>query len=109
MMDALASEIRAVMTYPYTDMCYAASEAYYHWAGGSQADLTPVHMPEPDGSTAQRHWALRRSDGTILDLTIEQFGGIAPDYSQAKGCGFMTRQPSKRAAALISAVEQGRL
>lgn len=104
-MDALAVEIRAVMEHPYTDMCYAASEAYYHLAGASQADLTPVHMPEPDGSTAQRHWALRRSDGSILDLTVEQFGGIQPDYGQAKGCGFMTRKPSKRAATLIAAVE----
>ena len=86
---------------PYTGMCYAASEAYYHLAGGKAAGLTPVHMAEPDGGTEERHWALRRSDGRIIDLTVEQYDGLLPDYEQAKGCGFLTREPSARARMLI--------
>lgn len=104
MSDTLALEVRAAMQHPYTDMCYAASEAYYHLAGAKASGLTPVHMPEPDGSTRQRHWALRRPYGTILDLTVEQFGGVRPDYAQAVGCGFMTKLPSKRGQAVIDEV-----
>ena len=39
-MNELAERIRAAMTPPYTDMCYAASEAYYHLAGGRAAGIT---------------------------------------------------------------------
>lgn len=86
------------MEYPYTDMCYAASEAYYHLAGGKEAGLTPVYMPVPG---LRQHWAIREADGTITDLTVEQFGGLMPDYDRAIGCGFLTKQPSKRACALL--------
>jgi hypothetical protein len=99
----LASRIQAAMTYPYTDMCYTASEAYYHLSGGKNSGLTPVYMPEPVPSN-QKHWALRQRDGTIIDLTAAQYGGLQPDYSKAKGCGFMTRHPSKAAQALIDKV-----
>lgn len=88
------------MDYPYTDMCYAASEAYYHLAGGKEAGLTPVYMPEPVPSD-EKHWAIRMPDGSMLDLTAEQYGGLIPDYSQAKGCGFLTKQPSKRTCVLL--------
>lgn len=99
-MDKLASRIRAAMEYPYTDMCYAASEVYYHLAGGKDAGLTPVYMPEPVPSE-EKHWAIRMPDASILDLTVEQYGGLTPDYSQAKGCGFLTKGPSKRACNLL--------
>jgi hypothetical protein len=105
-MDVLAQRIKAAMKWPYMDMCYAASEAYYHLAGGKAAGLTPVYMPEPVPSS-EKHWAIRMPDGQILDLTVEQYGGLRPDYSLAKGCGFMTRRPSARARALIDSLDGG--
>lgn len=104
-MDALAERIRASMEFPYTDMCYAASEAYYHLAGGKEAGLTPVYMPEPIPSD-EKHWAVRLASGEILDLTVEQYDGLLPDYSLAKGCGFMTKGPSRRAQALIATLDE---
>ena len=106
-MDVLAERIRAAMDPPYTGMCYAASEAYYHLAGGKDAGLTPVHMPEPDGSMEERHWALRTAGGEFIDLTVEQYGGLIPDYAAAIGCGFMTRAPSRRGQALIDVITTG--
>lgn len=102
----LADRIRATMKSPYTGMCYAASEAYYHLAGGKAAGLTPVYMPEPagHGDGSEKHWALRTADGAIIDLTVEQYGGDLPDYSLAKGCGFLTREPSAAARALLECV-----
>lgn len=100
-MNRIARRIRAAMDPPYTGMCYVASEAYYHALGGRSAGLTPVHMPEPDGSTGERHWAIRTSAGDIIDLTAEQYGPLRPDYSQARGCGFMTKRPSRAARALM--------
>jgi hypothetical protein len=46
------------------------------------------------------HWFLRHDNGTILDATVSQFR-TAPDYTKARGCGFLTKQPSRRAAALL--------
>jgi hypothetical protein len=98
--DLLAMKIREAMEFPYTGMCYVASEAYYHLAGGRAAGLTPVWMPEPVASD-EKHWAIRRADGSILDLTSEQYGELSPDYKSARGCGFLTKTPSKRTQAFL--------
>jgi hypothetical protein len=36
----------------------------------------------------------------IIDPTVRQFRTV-PDYTKAKGCGFLTKKPSKRAKALM--------
>jgi hypothetical protein len=46
------------------------------------------------------HWFLKHSNGMILDATVKQFNNL-PDYKKAKGCGFLTRKPSKRAKQLM--------
>ena len=46
------------------------------------------------------HWFLRHASGLVMDPTVSQFRNI-PDYSKARGCGFLTRQPSKRAQQLM--------
>lgn len=100
----IAQRIRAVMTPPYTAMCYAASEAYYHACGGKAAGFTPVHMPQPNGDTSERHWAVRDSAGNIIDLTAEQYGDLTPDYSLARGAGFLPVNgggPSRRGRELM--------
>lgn len=47
------------------------------------------------------HWFLKHNSGLLLDATAQQFGGQLPDYSKARGNGFLTVCPSKRAKALM--------
>lgn len=76
--------------------CYVTSEALYHLLGGSRAGWYVMHMRHEGDS----HWFLRHASGTILDATAHQFKR-KPNYAEAKGKGFLTRKPSKRAKALM--------
>lgn len=80
--------------------CYPAAEALYHALGGKEFGLTPmriIHEGVP-------HWYLRWStpDGDILylDPTSQQFDTPVP-YEQGKGCGFLTKEPSRRARSYL--------
>lgn len=75
--------------------CYVTCEALYHLLGGKAAGWTPAWLKH-EGDT---HWILRRN-GEVLDPTVKQFKR-KPDYSKARGSGFLTRRPSKRARALM--------
>ncbi len=78
--------------------CYMAAEALYHALGGKASGLTPCSMRVQ----GDMHWFLRhRIGGDVLDPTAEQFGALVPNYAAARGRGFMTREPSKRAAELL--------
>ncbi len=90
--------------------CYVTCEALYHLLGGKEARLTPMHMHHEGKS----HWFLRQvhvihdmeteypyASDVILDPTVSQFK-TRPDYSTARGCGFLTKEPSKKAKALMS-------
>lgn len=79
--------------------CYATSEAIYHLVGGKAAGWKPMRMKVNDGS----HWFLKHASGVILDVTAAQFGHdrVPIDYSTARGCGFLTKQPSTRARRLM--------
>lgn len=70
--------------------CYVASEAYYHLRGGK-----PMNMRHEGVS----HWFILDGD-EIVDLTADQFETV-PDYSTARGCGFLTKKPSKRCQILL--------
>lgn len=76
--------------------CYATCEALYHLLGGKQAGWTPMNMRHEGDS----HWFLRHESGLILDPTVKQFKR-KPKYSQARGRGFLTKQPSQKAQFLI--------
>ena len=79
----------------YAGHCYVASEAIYHLAKKEGITLKPMfvyHEHTP-------HWYLDNS-GEVLDPTKEQFS-TSVDYSAAKGKGFLTKNPSKRATELI--------
>lgn len=87
--------------------CYAASEAAYHLLGGKEAGYTPAFMRiNPRVMGYDTHWALRRADGSILDITAEQFSLIS--YDKMKGCGFLTKKPSKKAQEIIDEVQERR-
>lgn len=83
--------------------CYAAAEALYHILGGKAAGLVPQVLRLPNGET---HWYLRAyARGPVIDPSRLQFPpDRLPNYNQGRGCGFLTKQPSKRAQALILAL-----
>lgn len=85
-----------------TGNCYAASEALYHILGGKRAGWKsmrlPIMGPDPKLDT---HWFLQHKSGLILDPSRRQFGRRPVDYSEARGSGFLTKKPSRKAKALI--------
>jgi hypothetical protein len=80
--------------------CYVASEAVYHALGGKAAGYTPMQIKHEGTS----HWFLKHSSGKILDATSDQFATAVP-YEKAKGRGFLTKEPSRRAKTLMSRLE----
>lgn len=78
--------------------CYVASEAAYHLLGGKEAGLKPMNIKHE----GVQHWFLMGPDG-IIDLTADQFETPVP-YARARGRGFLTSQPSKRAQIVIDRV-----
>lgn len=84
---------------PRRGNCYAASESAFWLLGGKDAGWTPQVM-EHEGAS---HWFLKHSSGLILNLTVSQFRR-KPDYTKARGCGFLTVKPSKKAKRLMDAI-----
>lgn len=82
--------------------CYVTCEALYHLLGGKESGWKPATIRH-EGDT---HWFLRREDDCapdgyyILDPTAVQFK-IMPPYRQARGRGFLTKKPSRRAKELM--------
>ena len=85
---------------PLAGHCYAASEALYHLLGGKDAGYTPATLSVGPIT----HWFLRGPSG-VVDPTAGQFP-FSLDYGKGRGRGFLTRQPSKRAAIIISRVRK---
>lgn len=81
---------------PLAGHCYVASEVLYHLLGGKESGLTPQFVRHE----GQPHWFLKTPEGTIIDPTAEQFNSPVP-YDAARGCGFLTRGPSKRAQTVM--------
>lgn len=86
--------------HPLTGHCYVACEALYH-AGAQEAGYRPHVMRVATGT----HWFLKNASGAILDPTRAQFA-TPPDYSSARGCGFLTRGPSKRARKVLALLSE---
>ena len=76
--------------------CYVTCEALYHLIGGRAAGWKPATVRH-EGDV---HWFLRHESGLVLDPTADQFNE-EPPYAQARGRGFLTKKPSKRARALM--------
>jgi len=83
--------------------CYVASEAAYYLLGGKENGWKPFCM-EVDLDT---HWFLKHSSGFILDITKSQFC-YKLDYSEARGKGFLTKEPSKRAKKLLQKIAESK-
>ena len=99
--DLLHPQYKNLRAHPLTGHCYVASEVLYHlW--GKQNGYKPACMSH-EGSV---HWFLRNTiTDHVIDITAGQFQTV-PDYSRARGCGFLTKQPSKRAQVVFRRMEQ---
>jgi|SRR3990167_1376417 len=79
------------------DLCYVVSEWLYHELGGKAAGWKPMIMRVRGRS----HWFLKHRSGFILDATANQFATL-PDYSKARGKGFMTKLPCRKTRAFAA-------
>lgn len=93
--------------------CYVTCEALYHLLGGAVSGWVP-HTVRHEGDV---HWYLvkrhvydvggryqpGRYTEVVLDPTAQQFS-TPPPYHLGRGRGFLTKKPSKRAAALMKAM-----
>jgi hypothetical protein len=90
---------------PSWGCCYVATEALYHLWGKAHGYIpmrVPFHINRP---TLGIHWFLeQRASGLQVDITADQFTGRHPNYTAAKGGGFLTKYPSERARKVIDAV-----
>lgn len=93
--DLLKKEFRGGR-HPLSGHCYVASEALYHLLGGKPMFIRHEGWP---------HWWIRGPNGETWDLTSAQFRTPVP-YGKGVCKGFLTRQPSKRAAEVIRRVEE---
>lgn len=81
---------------PIAGHCYVASECLALMLG---PDWRPRVMRH-EGAT---HWYLQHTDGRVADATATQFRR-PPSYHKGRGCGFLTREPSKRARILAARI-----
>lgn len=95
----------------YAGHCYAAAEALFHILGGRSRGWLPCVMSNATWSEGldpgETHWFVRNEKtGEILDPTSAQFDRPVP-YERAKGCGFLTKEPSRRAREIIGRLARG--
>lgn len=84
--------------------CYLAAETLWHMLGGRRQRFTPRWARCQDGDT---HWWLQ-CGSEILDPTAPQFtkAELRELYPRGIPCGFLTREPSKRAKILIARAQK---
>ena len=85
-------------TGPLAGHCYVACEALYHLGLGDEG-WRPV-VVHHEGTS---HWFLRNSIDEIIDPTAGQFKTPVP-YHEGRGCGFLTKGPSRRTRELMRRV-----
>jgi hypothetical protein len=95
----------------YAGHCYAAAEAMFHLVGGRAKGWLPCVMSHSTWSEGldpgETHWFIRHErTGEILDPTAPQFDGAVP-YDRSKGCGFLTKGPSRRARVIMKRLADG--
>lgn len=87
----LVQKIQKALPNDVAGWCYSASEALYYLAGGKEAGLKPVQSSLEHDGQHHSHWWLTDTEGTIYDLTSEQFDFEWP-YEQGVGRGFQTNR-----------------
>lgn len=99
---------------PLAGACYAVSEAFYHEGSMYKGKLTPqqvsfeatIDLGVYSETYDVSHWFLEGDNGTIFDLTAEQFWehDIEIPYDEARGRGFLTKAPSSDAQELLEEI-----
>ena len=84
----------------YSAACYPAAEALFHLVGGKESGFKPMRMRVGN----IQHWWVRGSNGIDYDPTAYQFN-CTPAYENGTGCGFLTKEPSKRARIIMERVK----
>ena len=86
--------------HPLAGHCYVASEAFWHITEKC------LHVYRARDDFGVVHWWLENENGDIYDLTAGQYTdcGREPPYTKGRRSGFLTKEPSKRAAELIRRV-----
>ncbi len=87
---------------PLFGHCYVATEVLYHLMGSNE--VKPCCGKDKKGIV---HWWLQyKKSGKIIDATSDQYfsKGITPPYEVGKGCGFLTKKPSKRASVVLNRI-----
>ena len=81
--------------------CYVASECFYHLLDDNEKQFWTPQILKVNGIT---HWFLKHNkNNKIIDVTSKQFD-FDLNYNESKGCGFLTKNPSKRTKILINRV-----
>jgi len=88
--------------HPLEGHCYVAAEALFHLLGFQWKPMCAVY--EDEGGKATHWWLVNRFTGEIADPTREQYLPDSPPYHLGKGCGFLTRTPSKRAQIVLKRI-----
>ena len=87
---------------PFYGHCYVATEVLYHLMNSKE--VKPCCGKDEQGVV---HWWLQyKNSGKRIDVTSEQYSSVdkTPPYDVGRGCGFLTKQPSKRAQIVINKV-----
>jgi len=78
--------------------CYTATEALYYLWGKSRG-----YRPGVLRGSRGTHWFLFNDKGDIADPTVNQWRERVP-YERGRGCGFLTKGPSRRCSRLLERV-----
>jgi len=86
---------------PIAGHCYVASETLFHLLGGKEKGYVACTLKHEGVS----HWWILGPSKEIYDITANQFKIPVP-YEKGRKCGFLTKNPSKRAKILINRIEK---
>lgn len=97
---------KEINCHPTFGHCYVATEAAFHLLGGKRKGWRSFYL---DCGNDESHWFLKHQSGFIFDVTAKQFNNVPIEYTKARGMGFLTKKPSKRARKLIYKIKKNSL
>lgn len=104
--DLLNKEWLKKQTHPLSGHCYVASEALWYLLEDNSEWKPMMASCYDEGEKITHWWLENKITGEILDPTKEQYENESPPYLVGKGCGFLTKTPSKRAKIVIDRINK---
>jgi hypothetical protein len=99
--DLLRGRWKVQQEHPLEGHCYIAAEVLWHSLGKN--NYKPICASYSDEKGKCTHWWLvDKKTNNILDPTAEQYHPEKPPYELGRGCGFLTKEPSKRAKIVLN-------